>query len=182
MENALLILHLVIVIALIAVVLVQRSEGGALGIGGGGGGLVTGRGAATALQRVTWYLGGGFIATSLALTILASAGNRAGSVFDNVSPNQIGLPQTDGTSFTPPLLGNSANESESGGDSGAGATFTPPTLDGSELSLPNATGTAADSGAAVQTEGSAPSGFTLTLPTQDTVTEPSNLVPAAPAQ
>ncbi|MEM7189077.1 MAG: preprotein translocase subunit SecG [Pseudomonadota bacterium] len=78
MENVVLIVHLIIAVFLIAVVLLQRSEGGALGIGGGGGGLVSARGAATALSKVTWFLAVAFICTSIILTILA--GGRGESV------------------------------------------------------------------------------------------------------
>jgi preprotein translocase subunit SecG len=54
MATALLVLHLMIATALVAVVLLQRSEGGALGIGGGGGGgFLTGRGTANLLTRTT---------------------------------------------------------------------------------------------------------------------------------
>ena len=63
--------HVLVVIALIGVVLLQRSEGGALGIGGGGGGFMTGRGAANALTRTTSFLAALFFATSLALAIVA---------------------------------------------------------------------------------------------------------------
>ena len=70
METVVLMIHLVLAILLIAVVLLQRSEGGALGIGGGGGGLVSARGAATALTKVTWALAVGFICTSLTLTLI----------------------------------------------------------------------------------------------------------------
>jgi len=80
MENILLIVHLVLAVFLIAVVLLQRSEGGALGIGGGGGGLVSQRGAATALGKVTWLLAIGFICTSIGLTMLS--GGRQGSIFE----------------------------------------------------------------------------------------------------
>ncbi|MEQ8344688.1 MAG: preprotein translocase subunit SecG [Sneathiellaceae bacterium] len=69
-----LILHLIFAIALIGVVLLQRSEGGALGMGGGGGGgggLVSSRGAASFLTRTTAVLAACFIATSLGLAILA---------------------------------------------------------------------------------------------------------------
>ena len=79
MENVVLIVHLIIAIFLIAVVLLQRSEGGALGIGGGGGGMVSARGAASALSKVTWALAIAFICTSIMLTILS--GGREGSVF-----------------------------------------------------------------------------------------------------
>jgi len=81
MQNVVLIVHLIIAVFLIAVVLLQRSEGGALGIGGGGGGLVSARGAATALSKVTWALAIGFICTSITLTALS--GGRPASVFDD---------------------------------------------------------------------------------------------------
>ena len=54
MATALLVLHLMIAAALVCVVLLQRSEGGALGMGGGGaGGFLTGRGTANLLTRTT---------------------------------------------------------------------------------------------------------------------------------
>lgn len=69
MENALLALSLLSCIALIVSVLLQRSEGGALGMGGGGGGgLVSGRGAADTLVKATMFLAAVFIVTCLALT------------------------------------------------------------------------------------------------------------------
>ena len=81
MMTVLLILHLMIASALVGVVLLQRSEGGALGIGGGGG-FMTGRGAANFLTRVTAGLAAAFFVTSLGLTLLATrpAGQR--SIFD----------------------------------------------------------------------------------------------------
>ena len=94
MENIILIVHLIIAISLIAVVLLQRSEGGALGMGGGGGGggLVSSRGAATALSKVTWGLAAAFIATSLTLTIIAASGTGSRSIIDGV---QTGVPAAD---------------------------------------------------------------------------------------
>ena len=80
MENVVLIVHLIIAVFLIAVVLLQRSEGGALGIGGGGGGLVSQRGAASALSKVTWALAAGFLCTSILLTVLSGQGGSR-SVF-----------------------------------------------------------------------------------------------------
>jgi preprotein translocase subunit SecG len=94
METVILMIHLVLAILLIAVVLLQRSEGGALGIGGGGGGLVSARGAATALSKTTWALAIGFICTSLALTIMASDLGPS-SVFDqagDIDSGAIPLP------------------------------------------------------------------------------------------
>ena len=81
MTTVLLIIHLMIAAALVGVVLLQRSEGGALGIGGGGG-FMTGRGAANFLTRVTASLAAAFFATSLLLTLLASRSTAPGSLFD----------------------------------------------------------------------------------------------------
>ncbi len=75
MQTVLIVFHLMVVIALVAVVLLQRSEGGALGVGGGGG-FLSGRGQANALTRATAVLAALFFATSLSLTMLASW-NRA---------------------------------------------------------------------------------------------------------
>ncbi len=79
MEVVVLIIHLFIAVALIGVVLLQRSEGGALGMGGGGGagGLFSARGAANALTRTTAILVAAFFATSITLGILASSGRDA---------------------------------------------------------------------------------------------------------
>lgn len=89
METLILVVHLIIALALIGVVLLQRSEGGALGIGGGGGGgggsLFTARGAGNALTRTTAYLAVAFFCTSIALTVIATQ-RTGGSVIDNVAP------------------------------------------------------------------------------------------------
>ena len=72
MSTVLLLIHVMVAVALVGVVLLQRSEGGALGIGGGGGGFMTGRSAGNALTKTTAVLAASFFATSLALSILAS--------------------------------------------------------------------------------------------------------------
>jgi preprotein translocase subunit SecG len=83
MQTALLVLHLMIATALVAVVLLQRSEGGALGIGGGGGGgFLTGRGTANLLTRTTAGLAAAFFATSILLTLLAQRSAPSQSIFD----------------------------------------------------------------------------------------------------
>lgn len=100
METVVLLIHLVLAVFLIAVVLLQRSEGGALGMGGGGGGMVSQRGAATAMSKLTWALAIGFICTSLTLTIMAGGGGPV-SVFDQpggeVDPAAIPLPALPGS-------------------------------------------------------------------------------------
>ena len=72
MITVLLVLHVFVTIALIGVVLIQRSEGGGLGLGGGQGmgGFMTGRGTANLLTRTTAILGTAFFALSLALALL----------------------------------------------------------------------------------------------------------------
>jgi preprotein translocase subunit SecG len=69
MITVVLIIQLMICAALVAVILLQRSEGGALGIGGGGG-FMSGRGAANLLTRTTTILGVAFFTVSILLTIL----------------------------------------------------------------------------------------------------------------
>lgn len=77
MITFLLVVHGLITLALVGVILLQRSEGGALGIGGGGGGgLMTARGAANLLTRSTTILAGLFIAMSILLAVLAAGANK----------------------------------------------------------------------------------------------------------
>lgn len=83
MENVILVVHLILAICLIGVVLLQRSEGGGLGLGGGGG-VMTGRQAATALGKLTWAFAIAFLATSITLTIIAAQNSAGSSVLDRV--------------------------------------------------------------------------------------------------
>jgi preprotein translocase subunit SecG len=80
------VIHLLLAVALIGVVLLQRSEGGALGIGGGGGGMMSGRSAANLLTRITGYLAAGFILTSLVLAILSGRADKPVSILDAAQP------------------------------------------------------------------------------------------------
>lgn len=80
MQEILLVIQILVAIALVAVILVQRSEGGALGIGGGG--MMSARGTANFLTRATAILATIFLALTLALAILASRGSQNVSVFD----------------------------------------------------------------------------------------------------
>lgn len=93
MTTVLLVIHVMIALALIAVVLLQRSEGGALGIGGGGG-FMTGRSAGNALTKTTAVLAAAFVATSLTLTIMARNTGTPTSIF-----NQAGTPVQGGGSL-----------------------------------------------------------------------------------
>ena len=73
---------------MIGAVLLQRSEGGALGMGGGGGGgmggFLTGRGTANLLTRATAILATTFMVTSLTLSILADGGSKPTSILDDL--------------------------------------------------------------------------------------------------
>ena len=77
--------HILVCIALIAVVLLQRSEGGALGMGGGPTGFMTARGAGDLLTRTTWILFTVFLVLSVALTLLAGRERGSASVVDRVT-------------------------------------------------------------------------------------------------
>lgn len=86
MITVLLVIHIMIAAALVGIVLMQRSEGGALGMGGGG--FMSGRGQANFLTRTTAYLAAGFFATSIGLTLLANSAARPRSVFDTPATSQ----------------------------------------------------------------------------------------------
>ena len=76
-------IHLFIAIALIGAVLVQRSEGGGLGIGGGSlGGLMTTRGSANLMTRITAVLAACFMGTSVLLAIMAGGGESRSPIID----------------------------------------------------------------------------------------------------
>lgn len=100
MSLVLLVIHMMIAVALVGVVLLQKSEGGALGIGGGGGGFLTGRGTANLLTRTTAFLAAAFFASSLGLTMLAQHGAQSGSILDKPAPH-VSAPAESGTSATP---------------------------------------------------------------------------------
>src|SRR5580692_4257404 len=77
-------IDILVCLALIGVVLLQRSEGGAFGMGGGPTGLVTARGAGDLLTRTTWILFGLFLALSLALTLLGAHDRATSSVLQQL--------------------------------------------------------------------------------------------------
>ena len=118
MQTVLIVVHLIIVLALIAVVLLQRSEGG-LGLGGGGSGgvsgFMTGRGQANALTRATAILAALFFTTSIALAILAHRSAAPRSILD-----EAGTPQGQTQTQKPVNADNLLDTLRSGG-AGQGA-------------------------------------------------------------
>ena len=85
METVILVIHLLLAVTLIGVILIQRSEGGGLGIGGGNmGGMMSARGTANLLTRTTAIIAGCFMVTSLVLAILAGGHTAPASIIDTL--------------------------------------------------------------------------------------------------
>lgn len=147
MQTVLIVIHLMVVVALVGVVLLQRSEGGGLGIGGGSG-FMTARGAANALTRATGILAIAFFATSLSLSLLARYGERPIDILDR--PPAAGgengggegvLDQLGDDTTTPPATDAAVPPSTDGAAPPSTGGTTPPATDGT-------TPPATDSGAA----------------------------------
>ncbi|MDO5648427.1 preprotein translocase subunit SecG [Paracoccus sp. (in: a-proteobacteria)] len=116
MENVLLTVHLILAVLLTGVVLLQRSEGGGLGMGGGGGagGVMTGRQAANTLTKLTWVFGIAIFCTSIGLTVMAARQATGTSIMDQLGapapatqtvpslPTYTPPPATSGDPLTPP--------------------------------------------------------------------------------
>jgi preprotein translocase subunit SecG len=83
MQTVIILIHLMIVLAMVGLVLIQKSEGGGLGMGGGAGGsFMSNRGTANILTRATGILAALFFATSLFLSILASYDRKPRTIID----------------------------------------------------------------------------------------------------
>ena len=86
MITVILVIHVILAICIICAVLLQKSEGGGLGIGGSGsagGGFMTARGTANFMTKLTAFLGGCFFLTSIILALLSS--NNAPSIANEVN-------------------------------------------------------------------------------------------------
>ncbi|GJE72937.1 preprotein translocase subunit SecG [Methylorubrum podarium] len=123
MQTVLIVVHLIIVLALIAVVLLQRSEGG-LGLGGGGSGgvsgFMTGRGQANALTRATAILAALFFTTSIALAIMAHRSAAPRSILD-----EAGTPPGQTRQSDKPVNADNLLDTLRGGGGGAGQAGQP---------------------------------------------------------
>jgi preprotein translocase subunit SecG len=91
--NILLVVNIFVCVALVAVVLLQRSEGGALGMGGGGpGNFMTAAGAGDLLTRITWILAFVFFFLSITMTVLTGRlHGGVGSLVDHLNVNSLTL-------------------------------------------------------------------------------------------
>ncbi|HEY3951343.1 preprotein translocase subunit SecG [Phenylobacterium sp.] len=90
--------QIIVSIALVCVVLLQRSEGSGFVGGGGSAGVMSVRGVGDLLTRTTWILGSAFFIISLLLTILAGRERGASSVvdrlkIDNIDPSTLNRPK-----------------------------------------------------------------------------------------
>lgn len=135
MQNVILVIHILACLAMIGLVLVQKSEGGGLGIGGGAGNaLMSGRGAAGALVRTTMIFGAIFFATSLILTSIANrqSDDRSGieRILEESSPETAPREgPVDLFDPTAPLLDESAPTAPEVGIAPPVETQTPATLE-----------------------------------------------------
>jgi preprotein translocase subunit SecG len=85
MQTVIIVIHLMVVLAMTGLVLLQKSEGGGLGMGGGGG-FLTSRGTSNVLSRSTAILAAVFFATSLTLSILAGIDRKPTSILTPSGP------------------------------------------------------------------------------------------------
>ncbi|MDB9696745.1 preprotein translocase subunit SecG [Amylibacter sp.] len=105
MQNVVLVIHLILSVSLIGIVLLQRSEGGGLGIGGGGNNSGGGRPKAAPLAKVTWIIAIAFLITSITLTIIAAKNSGGSSVTDGFSTTEtdtLELPKSLEGNLLPP--------------------------------------------------------------------------------
>jgi len=119
MQNVLLIIHVLLAIAMIGVILLQRSEGGGLGMGRSESSLLTTRGTANLLTRSTAVLATLFFLTSLGLAILAGRTSSGGSIFDRQTP--AAPPPATSQPATPPAAGTAPGAAPSAPAPGSAA-------------------------------------------------------------
>ena len=101
MFTFLLIVQTIVAISLCTVILLQRSEGGGLGVGGSSAGFMTARGATDFLSRATAWLGGAFIVLCIALAALAGTRSDGVSVDAAIANAPIQAPAQQAPTATP---------------------------------------------------------------------------------
>ncbi|HEY4202289.1 MAG TPA: preprotein translocase subunit SecG [Devosiaceae bacterium] len=185
MATVLIVAYLLIVLALIAVILLQRSEGGALGIGGGTSGFMTARGSANLLTRTTGILAALFFAMAIGLTLLSQLDRGSQSILDRAAQGADGKPAAAPTSVLDAL--NQLQQQGEAADGGTPAAGTPApdattpaapaNPDAPDLAIPAAPADAAATPAAPAT--------TVTTPapaTTPATPEPAPITPAVPGE
>ena len=104
MQTVVIVIHLMIVLVLIGAVLLQKSEGGGLGMGGGAG-FMSSRGTANLLSRTTAILAVGFFATSLFLSWIAGYDRKPSSIIGTQAPASQSQPAGGAQPVAPPTSG-----------------------------------------------------------------------------
>ncbi|HYC99279.1 preprotein translocase subunit SecG [Brevundimonas sp.] len=92
LQTILLVAMILISIALAGVILIQRSEGGALGMGGGPSGFMTARGAGNLLTKTTWVLAVLFFVCAIGLTIVGNISRSSQSIADRDAIGALATP------------------------------------------------------------------------------------------
>ena len=99
MENFILVLNIILAIILVIIILLQKSEGGALGIGASQESFISSRSAGNLLTKATAIIATLFIITSISLTIMAQKGISTSSVLERVEeeqdPSEPQIPKSD---------------------------------------------------------------------------------------
>ena len=99
MENFILVLNIILAIILVIIILLQKSEGGALGIGASQESFISSRSAGNLLTKVTAIIATLFIITSISLTMMAQKGISTSSVLERVEekqdPSEPQIPKSD---------------------------------------------------------------------------------------
>ena len=93
MENIILTIHIILAVLLIGSVLMQKSEGGALGIGSGSDSLMSSRSAGSFLTKFTSVIAILFIITSISLTAIHRGDSKNTSVLDKIEKKEDNLPK-----------------------------------------------------------------------------------------
>jgi preprotein translocase subunit SecG len=128
MQTFVIVIHLMVVLAMIGFVLLQKSEGGGLGMGSSGGGFMSSRGTANVLSRATGILAASFFATSLLLSILAGFNRNPRSILERGAVAPAG-PQVPGAPSAPLGSGGGVLDRlrlQEGGDAAAPSAPTAP--------------------------------------------------------
>lgn len=127
LQTILLVVMILISLAMTGLILLQKSEGGALGMGGGPSGFMTARGAGNLLTQLTWGLGAAFFACAIALTVVGNLERRTESLIDADAVGAIALDppagETSALAAPAPLPGQAPADAA-------------PSLDDLEASLP----------------------------------------------
>lgn len=177
MANVLIVAYLLIVLALIAVILLQRSEGGGLGMGSSSNGLISARGSANLLTRTTAILAALFFATAIGLTIINEIDNPSSGILAGAADS------ADSDINAPTSVLDALNALDGGTDESLSVPSVPATTD---TTTPATTTTdpalavPAETAPATTTEPAA----TTTAPATGTTTTPAapaTTTPAAPA-